>query len=179
MKVLLSKIVFAFVALNCISSAQAIPITWNLQNATLTGGITASGSFVYDADLNQFSDIFLTTDLGIEYSTLRGGRSDFVFFAEERVAADEDGLFVFPILLLANMTNAGGTIDIATGTLFSGLGTCDGATCPIVGFRHFFETGQITTTINEPASALAFLLLGSGLMMRRRYQAKTKLLPGA
>lgn len=50
------------------SVAHAVPVTWTLSNVLFSNdgpsGVTASGSFKYDADTNTFSDISVTTTQG-------------------------------------------------------------------------------------------------------------------
>ena len=66
MKSKLLGVAFAVTAMALLFSApaSAIPITWNLQNVTFNDGNTATGSYVYDADINQYSSINITTSAG-------------------------------------------------------------------------------------------------------------------
>ena len=54
----LSIVCLLFIA----SPAGAIPITWNLSGVFFGNGSAATGSFVFDADVNVYSDMFITTD---------------------------------------------------------------------------------------------------------------------
>lgn len=42
--------------------AAAAPVTWTLDSVTFDGGGTLSGSFVYDADINTYSDISIVSN---------------------------------------------------------------------------------------------------------------------
>ena len=44
------------------SPAGAIPITWSLSDVLSSYGSTATGSFVFDADFDVYSDVSITTD---------------------------------------------------------------------------------------------------------------------
>ena len=55
-------------------SAYAIPVTWQLQGVVFTDGGTATGSFVFAADANVYSDISITTTAGM---SLPGATSPF------------------------------------------------------------------------------------------------------
>jgi hypothetical protein len=43
------------------STAGAMPVTWDLEDVVFQNGETATGSFVYDADTNTFSNIDIVT----------------------------------------------------------------------------------------------------------------------
>ena len=47
----------AALAALCSVSAYADPVLWTLSDAAFTNGGTATGSFVYDADTDVYSDI--------------------------------------------------------------------------------------------------------------------------
>ena len=50
------------------SIASADGVTWDLMNVTLSGGGTASGSFVYDSTTNTLSDVNITTSAGTSFA---------------------------------------------------------------------------------------------------------------
>lgn len=52
---------FALAALLISTSAWAIPVSWILQDVVFDDGGVAIGSFVFDADTNQYSDVSLAT----------------------------------------------------------------------------------------------------------------------
>jgi hypothetical protein len=47
-----------------VGTASAVPVTWNLLQVQFQDGGTASGSFVYDADTNTYSNVNITTTAG-------------------------------------------------------------------------------------------------------------------
>lgn len=49
--------------------AQAMPVTWTLSGVTFAGGGTASGSFDFDADLDRYSNVAITTTAGGNFAT--------------------------------------------------------------------------------------------------------------
>jgi hypothetical protein len=44
-----------------VPTASADGVTWTLSGVTFSGGGTASGTFVYDADTNTFSSVDIVT----------------------------------------------------------------------------------------------------------------------
>jgi hypothetical protein len=64
-KKILSGMVMAVALLAASVTAQAIPITYTLQNVTFADGATASGSFVFDANTHQSSSYSISTTPGI------------------------------------------------------------------------------------------------------------------
>jgi hypothetical protein len=111
----------AVLALGAAPLAQAAPVQWVLQDVLFNDGGTAFGSFVYDADTNTFSSIAITTTDG---SALSGNFYEFINFDPGLADADSvllaaaaDPVFgtpAFNMNLATPMTNAGGTIDLAT-----------------------------------------------------------------
>jgi hypothetical protein len=123
--------------------AWAVPVQWTLEDVTFaeelydgfvgTGefiyGGAATGSFVYDADTNTYSDIAITTEAGTNlwfnsrtydgegtswiYPPIDGASSDGLLLTEESgllAAGDRTLILAFS----SSLTNAGGTIALAT-----------------------------------------------------------------
>jgi hypothetical protein len=165
--VLLSLLTFSL-------SAAAVPLTWTFQNAIFTEGGVAVGSFVYDAGTDIFSDMNVTTSggdtfafPGINYAVGSGGSNT---ITGTTVPVDDDltNTWAFSILLLENMTNAGGTIgfDLPTqgGSGFAGEALCGDAICSGDSWQEvrLFASGSITTSpVPVPAAAWLF---GSALI---------------
>ena len=122
-----------------LGSAQAVPLTWDLNNVVFGDGTTVTGSFVFDADTTTFSDLDLTSSGGTAvpaqntwvYNTLcvgcqmNGGFAGFV--AVDSVGPDLTGAAVLSLFgsIGAPMTNAGGVIGLNFGV----AGTCALADC--------------------------------------------------
>lgn len=59
---------FLFASLIVLSSlAQAVPITWSLNDVRFADGAIATGSFIYDAETNSYSDVSIFTGIGDDY----------------------------------------------------------------------------------------------------------------
>ena len=171
--------------------AHATPITWRLVDVTYNDGGTASGSFVYDAALNLYSGISISTTAGSAFAgasyfdLLPGKTSNAMRTQLTRSAAeykDFDPFVQFD--LLAAMTELGGSIDLdvsATvepffhsqeGTVFR---VNESPTQGSLAVRRHAISGYITSeslAVAEPGT-LALLVAGlAGLaVLRQRRKA--------
>ena len=102
----------AVILVGVTKSASAIPVQWTLNGWNLTGGDTATGSFVFDADLGTFSNVNVSSTSGPESFTFAGlgaGANTLEFVTGDPSGGGLTGTAV----LLASiggggMTNAGG-----------------------------------------------------------------------
>lgn len=162
-------------------SAQATPILWTINGMTFDDGGTGSGSFIYDADTNTYSNINITTTVG---SVLPGdtylypdllyalSQAPDYFMALDATGADLTGFsFLTTVFSPSALTNAGITTSITGGT----EGTCGNPDCSILEVEASFRNvtgGRVTAdivTVPEPETIALFGLglLGLGLASRR------------
>jgi hypothetical protein len=158
------------------ASASAGPLTW-VVNGQFDDGGTISGSFVYDADTGQYSSVDVITTPG---STRSGADyllypcctylADFLVFVT--TTGDLTGTPVLTAYLLSSMTNAGGTINLATAG--SGFEWYSEESCLDVfctdgtGAQRYVVSGEVsTTTIPEPSTFLLALPLCALIALRR------------
>jgi hypothetical protein len=141
---------------------NAAPVTWQLTNFTFTDGGTANGSFVYDAAINLFSDISITTSangvFGASYGVPTGVGSATLF--DTIVTFPPSGQWRLLFDLVAPMTDAGGVIALNLGAGFlDAEGRCLSDSCENVDAFRSVATGSISA-IPEPTSiALVALAL--------------------
>jgi hypothetical protein len=148
-------------------SARAAPLTWNLLGLTFSDGGSAFGSFAFDATLNQYSSVDITTTTGssrsgAHYDTVSNGVApgpSGVLFVTTN-AVNLTGSPGFALFFLPALTNSGGTFPLS----FSQEGTCGDAGCTFpIPPQRVVVAGSVTTqaaSVPEPASAL---LAGFGL----------------
>ncbi|MEM9477905.1 MAG: hypothetical protein AAGA71_21690 [Pseudomonadota bacterium] len=167
--------------LAAISSAQALPVTWTLEDAEFRFGGTATGGFVHDFLSNTFSVVNIVTTpgaaagstdgFGATYSfSLSGAPSTQLTFLEESATStDLTGDNVLFLLLDELLTPFGGTIDLAAS---SGEVICDDQDCIPPNPNRVFAGGSLVGVQVIPLPASAMLLLsalgGLGLLVRRR-----------
>lgn len=160
-------------------SANAMPITWNLQGVTFNDGGTASGSFVYDADTSMYSSINIQTtgSLAFTYTT-----ADLVAqapFGFSVATSSFVGGGLLELLTVSDLTNAGGLIAIGQrGPFFTPFETTyavnllGGGVLPNFNTPPFREiTAGFVTSVPEPTT-LSLLGLGFfGIYFMRRRKA--------
>lgn len=183
---IVTRFLCAAAAVACLiaAPASATPVTWYLYDAVFNTGGSASGSFVYDADINQYSGIDLTTTTdgtraGSHFTfvnTTSSGNASTMISLDGPVAI---GTIEFALSFVTPLINAGGTIDIAPYPIgFTVEGICNNDICSGIDapFR-FIQTGAIVTTIErlsevpEPAALGLFGFGLAGLAFLRRRKA--------
>ena len=160
-------------------AAGASPIQWTLADVLFEDGGTASGSFVYDADTDVFSDILVTTTAGafapgaVYTSLVVGGAGDAVLTSG---SGNLTGAAALQLVFYTPLTNAGGLVplvDLFFLQFSSYEGSCVNASCSTLDFARLMVDGGVigTPAAVVPVPAAAWLL-GSALaglgMLRRR-----------
>jgi hypothetical protein len=152
--------------------AAATPVTWQLQNAVFAGGRTATGSFVFDADTNVYSNI--NVDTGPAFAFHYGVPNPF-FPVDSTLAIwvtavlpDYSGTPALVIPWSTPLTNAGGVVPFGF-PAFEGGCNADCTFIVAVGDFIFVSGEAVSVAVAEPASLtlLAVGLLGMTLGWRR------------
>lgn len=186
---LLASAALALSSLAFTAAAQAAPLQWTLKDVTFDDGGTATGSFVYDADSDTYSNVQLSTTAGSV-----GGASDFrskcvtphcinalpeLIFVASSNQSDLTNVTYLDIEPSAPLSNTPGTVELAFGMST----TCGNAACSTngPGLRAFFS-GQLvgvpyiappaapTTvpTLNQWSLAGLSMLLAAWALLYRR-----------
>jgi len=114
--------------------ADASPVKWHLQNVVFDDGATMTGSFLYDADTNTYSDIDVTTSPGTaiiapgpETTTVPGFQYDristrlpgqtpsdsLVYIDDSSQDPAQEGAGLVELSFRAPLTNVGGFVELA------------------------------------------------------------------
>lgn len=161
-------------AMICLAPAWAVPVGWTLNGVTFNDGGTASGSFTYDADTNQFSAINIVTTTG---TSVTGATFSFVcqspctgltpnssnaLYLTTSSANDLTGTPGLALSFSPALSNAGGSAAV------NGIqGVCSDANCasPAAPSRNISAgtVASVAATVS-PTPAVSFTgLLGLGL----------------
>lgn len=163
-----------------VGTAHAIPITWSL-DVTFNTGHTAAGSYVFDADINRFVSFDITSSSGNHYGFINQRSPGHAGLISTVASAGlQSGTAQMFIQLATEMTNAGGTIDVLPGFIWSGgsgfswEGICTSANCATSGAYRDVAFGQVSTLptvgIAAPGTLplIAFGMAGLGFVVRKR-----------
>lgn len=163
----------------CTPQAQAVPLTWYAQGTYGDGG-ALTGSFVYDADTDSYSNLALVTTAGTvlagyTYGVLTSGGA--LTFGALQTAGAPVGSHFIQLEFVSVLTNAGGTVSLSAGN-FNFEGTCSVAVTCIVSFPgRFITSGSVSTTpsaVPEPGTAALVPLALLALAVSRRYGWSTR-----
>jgi len=170
------------------ATGLAIPLEWTLSGSIVQGG-TASGSFTYDADTGEFSDIALTTvdtpSGGLLFTTFLAEAPDYglVFVQEGALPGEPTIAFLLAEIFLSQLTNSGGTLVVNSTRNVSHFAeyfcnstpyeACEGANGGFVShWDQLARSNRLTTDPTAVAEPGSLALLGAaGLVaaaLRRR-----------
>lgn len=150
---------------------NAALVSWDLQDWVYNDGGTASGSFIFDADLNQYSNISIVTTNGSNRSGASYGipnpdspGNSSVLITVTELLNDLTGTPVLAASFDSNLTNAGGLVAVALGG-FTFEGTCAGSRTfgcgNVTGPLRRLISGSVASVVPVPA---AIWLFGTALI---------------
>jgi hypothetical protein len=162
--------------------AQASPVVWYFNGVTFNDGGTASGSFVYDAALQQYSGVDIVTTAGTASAGETYSWPILPQFGSPTL------LFAFPIPFSPNfltgtpefviqfssaLTDAGGTIPLNVGSEgpITGEAICLDAGCGSASGVRLATSGAVSSA-PEPATAIVLVSAVLMLIGRRWYFTK-------
>jgi hypothetical protein len=176
------KIALALSLLLTVNVALAVPVRWDLQDWEFANSMTVSGSFVFNADINdagsplRWTNIDITSEIGPTTFNFEGASavSDVLAFVTGVPGiGDLTGTFALLGELETAMTNAGGTINLVLdgGTNFNSSQTvCTTTTCGSSESPVFLISGSITGSVVPVPAAVWLFGSALGLLgwMRRK-----------
>jgi len=149
-------------------TANAVPVTWTVDNLLFDDGGTASGSFVYDASENTYADINLVTTAGsgfggASYTLLVDSAPNNSTYLAAMVFPLE-GLPALALSFASALTNAGGLVALDGNSEFICGQECE---YPVATLRSI-TSGQVSA-VPVPAAVWLFgsALAGLGWMRRK------------
>ena len=161
-------------------SASATLVTWTFDNAVFDDGGTITGSFGYDADVNDYSNFSMATTAGSIFGgttynadTVIDGSASVLFFPDS-LAADLTGASALSLFFTGGLSNLGGTVNllvVAGVNAGSREGLCQTSDCgSVAGFRGLVSGSVIGTLVAIPEPGTLGLLGAGliGLLLRRR-----------
>ena len=180
----------AFALCQWSAPAFALPIQWTLEGVTFSDGASAFGTFVYDADTNEYTDINITTTT----ASRPGAMYAFVCVAPctgvmpdqngelnltTSPSSDQTGLPGFALFFDPPLSNSGG-VRAVLGALEA---DCSNSTCVAPTGTMRSGAGSVVALVVNPAPAPAltpwgliiasFLLTGvAGFALRRRMRGR-------
>lgn len=165
--------------------ASAVPLLWTLDNASFAGGGTVSGSFVYDAQTGDYSDVLVTAEGPVSgdltFDLAGGGSANGVGLLRNVDAPDFSGAITLRLQFVAPLTDAGGIIGLQLNSFMAGLAGCGNADCTLLiagGGDSAFGSGTVISEavvqVSEPGTLALFgAPLLSLLWLRRRKSQKS------
>lgn len=156
-------------------TAQAIPVTWEIQDALFTDGGVASGVFTVDVDTETIFDVSITTTAGSDPltfpgTTFTGVTASGLFDADGLVGMViemSDGLFtrsfgmafINAMGFVSPLDNSGGSAVLYEGESFEEICNIGNTNCQV----RFMAIGGTVTSVPEPTTI--GLLLAGGLSL--------------
>lgn len=158
--------------------AAAVPLLWSLDNVSFAGGGTASGSFVFDAETNSYSDVLVTAEGPVSgdltFDLAGSGSANGVGLLRSDDAPDFSGAVTLRLQFLAPLTGAGGIIGLQLNSFMAGLAGCGNADCTLLfsGGGGEFASGSVISEavvqVSEPGTLALFAAPLFALLYRRR-----------
>ncbi|MDH3691810.1 MAG: hypothetical protein OEU36_20400 [Gammaproteobacteria bacterium] len=166
-----------------VPKANAATVSWQLQGVTFGDGGQATGSFLYDANSNTYSNISISTGTGsafagATYVDEKNGGAFGLTALSAPSASDLTGENFFVMQFSSALTNSGGILSLLIPGGNNREGTCNSADCLFGSTARNTSAGSVVgTVIPLPPSllllpsSLALLLLGG--WRRRKSQKAT------
>jgi hypothetical protein len=143
--------------------AQAVPITYHLQDVSFDDGTNATGSFAYDADTGRASDWNIRTFDGTLSAFTYNSGSVFsnLFYNNSLLFYPAGGGRYLNFTFDSALTNAGGTYALRGDRMSYECNNC--------GTARYIDGGSVSSAeVPEPATAFLMLPAALGFVAARR-----------
>ena len=162
------------VSLVCSASVSAAPVTWTLNNVSHSNG-TITGTFIYDADLDEYSDWSIyVTGAPLNDGPIESLSGTALHLSAWMAPPLFEGVTALEVYLEFDkaLTNLGGTIDIVPGVFDPFWGPESGSylnQCGGSGCGGSAILGGSISAVPVPAAAWLFGTALAGLAFLRRH----------
>ncbi len=164
--------------------SYAVPLLWTLDNVVFSDDAAASGSFVYDADTNLYSDLNLVSSPGSIVTSSHSypfiaptftGPSQLLALVSAPIGGtDQTDISYLYLDFIGDLTNAGGRLSVRGGPQgFTSLGVCASLNCGVSRDFNLFRSGSVISAAVPEPSTMGLVGLGLlGMGFARKLQRK-------
>jgi hypothetical protein len=151
-----------------VAPVLAVPVTWTFEDAVFDDGGELTGSFVYDATLNQYSSIVFVAGAGTDLPAQQYGGLHPVLSGNSRFLASVPdpgntpvGSRLTYVTFVRNLDDSGGVVDLFLGAGEAFEDICKNPICTSLTSGRVLVSGRVRTPQEKVDPAIILLILNS------------------